>query len=74
MIIANVGYCSVGSHIRTRSCCKSMPISCWQHCIEEVKLEITNENCKEVSDIKRFSSEGAAGIYEKIDGLCGFGG
>ncbi|KAK3219575.1 hypothetical protein Dsin_013545 [Dipteronia sinensis] len=48
------------------SCLKSHPISCWQHCIEEVKLEIRNSDR---IDIKGCSLDGAE-FLEKIDGLC----
>ncbi|TXG69213.1 hypothetical protein EZV62_004148 [Acer yangbiense] len=48
------------------SCFKSHPISCRQHCIEEVKLEIRNSDR---IDIKGCSLDGAE-FLEKIDGLC----
>ncbi|KAK0596844.1 hypothetical protein LWI29_019576 [Acer saccharum] len=48
------------------SCFKSHPISCWQHCIEKVKLEIRNSDR---IDIKGCSLDGAE-FLEKIDGLC----
>ncbi|TXG70484.1 hypothetical protein EZV62_005419 [Acer yangbiense] len=43
----------------TISCCKSLPVSCWQHCIEKVNVEK-----KETHDLK------GANIFEKIDLLC----
>ncbi|TXG68693.1 hypothetical protein EZV62_003628 [Acer yangbiense] len=48
------------------SCFKSHPISCWQHCIKEVKLEIRNYDR---IDIKGCSLKGVE-FLEKIDGLC----
>ncbi|KAL5757651.1 hypothetical protein ACOSP7_020262 [Xanthoceras sorbifolium] len=47
-------------------CFKSLPISCWQHCIEEVKLEIFNSDS---IDEKMCSLRGAE-FLEKVDGLC----
>ena len=47
------------------SCCKFRP-SCWQHCIEEVKIETIDE---EGNIMKRLSLEGVE-FLEKIDGLC----
>ncbi|KAL5753401.1 hypothetical protein ACOSQ2_023908 [Xanthoceras sorbifolium] len=54
------------------SCCKSLPVSCWQHCIREIKVEITDENEEGTNKIKRYTLEGSD-IYEKIDGLCRLG-
>ncbi|TXG68694.1 hypothetical protein EZV62_003629 [Acer yangbiense] len=48
------------------SCGKSLPISCWLYCIEEVKLEFNG--CKGNST-KVYSLEGGE-FLEKIDGLC----
>ncbi|KAL5767472.1 hypothetical protein ACOSQ2_014255 [Xanthoceras sorbifolium] len=52
------------------SCCKSLPVSCWQHCIEKVKLVITNENSREVNNTKRYFLKGT-NMFEKINELCG---
>ncbi|KAL5757640.1 hypothetical protein ACOSP7_020251 [Xanthoceras sorbifolium] len=46
------------------SCCKCIPLSCWEHCIEEIEFEI-----RHVNDIKTYILSGAD-IMEKIDALC----
>ncbi|KAI9161042.1 hypothetical protein LWI28_013904 [Acer negundo] len=46
----------------TISCCKSLPVSCWQHCIEKVNVEK-----KESHDLK------GAAIFETIDLLYSVG-
>ncbi|KAL5767471.1 hypothetical protein ACOSP7_014076 [Xanthoceras sorbifolium] len=51
------------------SCCYSSPILCWQHCIEEVNLEISSENCEKGKNIKMYTLKGAD-ILKKIDTLC----
>ncbi|KAK2654516.1 hypothetical protein Ddye_014372 [Dipteronia dyeriana] len=48
------------------SCGKSLPISCWRYCIEEVKLEF---NGYKGNSRKVYSLEGRE-FLEKIDGLC----
>ncbi|KAK2634112.1 hypothetical protein Ddye_028904 [Dipteronia dyeriana] len=48
----------------TASCCKSLPIKCWNHCMEAVNVEFN-----EVSNIIRYSLSGAR-IWEKIVALC----
>ncbi|KAK3232054.1 hypothetical protein Dsin_003935 [Dipteronia sinensis] len=49
---------------RTASCCKSLPVSCWHHCMEEVKVEF-----KEERNFTIFTFNGAD-IWEKIVTLC----
>ncbi|KAK2654061.1 hypothetical protein Ddye_013917 [Dipteronia dyeriana] len=49
------------------SCGESLPISCWQYCIEKVKLEF---NGYKGNSTKVCSLEGGE-FLEKIDGLCG---
>ncbi|KAK3219228.1 hypothetical protein Dsin_013198 [Dipteronia sinensis] len=50
------------------SCCKSHPILCWQHCIEEVKLEIIIENYQKEKNMQSYTLKGAD-ILEQIDAL-----
>ncbi|KAI9160615.1 hypothetical protein LWI28_010015 [Acer negundo] len=51
------------------SCCKSHPILCWQHCIEEVKLEIIIENYDQrEKNMQSYTFKGAD-ILEQIDAL-----
>ncbi|GAY67868.1 hypothetical protein CUMW_259840 [Citrus unshiu] len=53
----------------TRHCCRSLPLSCWQHCIREVKIEDCREYQSEACiDTQSFSSENGE-IMEKIDDL-----
>ncbi|TXG70485.1 hypothetical protein EZV62_005420 [Acer yangbiense] len=47
----------------TISCCKSLPVACWQHCIEKVNVEK-----KETNDLK------GADTFDTIDLLCGVRG
>ncbi|TXG46760.1 hypothetical protein EZV62_026054 [Acer yangbiense] len=46
------------------SCCKSLPISCWHHCMEAVKVVF-----KEGSNKIKYTLNGA-GIWDKIVALC----
>ncbi|KAI9165256.1 hypothetical protein LWI28_010519 [Acer negundo] len=55
------------------SCCKSLPVTCWQHCIKEIKVEITDENEEGRNKIKRYYYLEGPDMYEKIDDLCSFG-
>ncbi|KAK3220117.1 hypothetical protein Dsin_014087 [Dipteronia sinensis] len=54
----------------TATCCKSFPISCWQHCIEEVKLEITDEYYQGEKNSNSYILKGVD-IRKQIDALCG---
>ncbi|TXG68771.1 hypothetical protein EZV62_003706 [Acer yangbiense] len=56
---------------KTARCCKSLPISCWQHCIKEVTLEVSCGTILNESDRQThsYSLEGAD-ILEKIDACC----
>ncbi|KAK3220112.1 hypothetical protein Dsin_014082 [Dipteronia sinensis] len=54
----------------TATCCKSFPISCWQHCIEEVNLEITDEYYQGKKNSKTYILKGVD-IRKQIDALCG---
>ncbi|KAI9160014.1 hypothetical protein LWI28_004272 [Acer negundo] len=54
----------------TASCCKSLPVSCWQHCIEEVKLEIIDINLSKENQPTLFTVNGE-NILEKIDAILG---
>lgn len=52
----------------TRRCCRSFPLSCWQHCIREVKTENYREYpSKACIDRQSYSSED--GEIVKIDNL-----
>ncbi|KAK3211276.1 hypothetical protein Dsin_015982 [Dipteronia sinensis] len=54
------------------SCCKSLPVSCWRHCIQEIMVEIMDESKQGRNKIiKRYYLEGSD-MYEKIDDLCRF--
>ena len=46
------------------SCCKSLPISCWHHCVEAVNVVF-----KEGSNKIKYTLNGAD-IWEKIVALC----
>ncbi|KAK3220109.1 hypothetical protein Dsin_014079 [Dipteronia sinensis] len=54
----------------TAGCCKSLPISCWQHCIEEVKLEIIDINLPKENQPIVYTANGE-NILEKIDAILG---
>ena len=56
----------------TRRCCRSLPLSCWQHCIREVKIEHCRGYPSEACiDRRSFSSEDGE-IMEKIDDFWRF--
>ncbi|KAK2657671.1 hypothetical protein Ddye_010723 [Dipteronia dyeriana] len=58
------------SYKKPVSCCKFRP-SCWQHCIDEVQIEIFIIDSIDNEDVmERYSLEGAE-FLEKIDGLLG---
>ncbi|KAH9667657.1 F-box/LRR-repeat protein [Citrus sinensis] len=60
-------------------CCKSLPISCWEHCIKEVEIDVNstyfkmNMNTHEIhriSKVERFVFYEGENISEKIDSLA----
>ena len=51
------------------SCCKSLPISCWQRCIEKVEIEINDEFYQGGKTVKRYIFKGAE-FMEQIDAVC----
>ncbi|KAK0590815.1 hypothetical protein LWI29_032024 [Acer saccharum] len=54
---------------KTANCCKSFPISCWQHCIEKVELEINHEYYRRGKNTKMYILKGAD-FMEQIDAVC----
>lgn len=58
-------------------CCQSLPVSCWQHCINEVKVEhtkslsITEDGELQYNVRRYYCFEGGEDIFEKIDDLSG---
>ncbi|KAK2644826.1 hypothetical protein Ddye_020021 [Dipteronia dyeriana] len=54
----------------TASCCNSLPVSCWQHCIKEVKLEIIDINLPKENQPILYTVNGE-NILEKIDAILG---
>ncbi|GAY62627.1 hypothetical protein CUMW_219370 [Citrus unshiu] len=52
----------------TPSCCQSLPLSCWKHCIKEVKIECTEKYPIRQINRESFSSEDGD-IMEKINDL-----
>lgn len=51
----------------TRRCCRSLPLSCWQHCIREVKIEHCRGYPSEACIDRRSVSSEDGEIMEKID-------
>lgn len=49
------------------TCCKAFPVSCWQHCVEMVKVEFTSYTCPKNN--KLYFLDGM-NIWEKIHYLC----
>lgn len=56
-------------------CCQFLPVSCWQHCINEVKVEhtkslsITEDGELQYDVRKYYCFGGGEDIFEKIDDL-----
>lgn len=50
-------------------CCKSRPVSCWQHCIDEVELEIANGSDLQQKVIKTCTLKGGD-VLDKISDAC----
>ncbi|TXG69627.1 hypothetical protein EZV62_004562 [Acer yangbiense] len=50
-------------------CCKSLPVSCWQRCIKEVEIEITNSELQKGNNLKRLTFECEEAIWELFDRL-----
>lgn len=80
MLIRDVAYCHL--HLfqfsykkpfiyeeETHRCCRSLPLSCWQHCIKEVKVEHSRVYPSSACiDRQSYSSEDGE-ILEKLDNL-----
>ncbi|KAI9177234.1 hypothetical protein LWI28_012664 [Acer negundo] len=54
---------------KTASCCKSLPILCWQHCVEKVEIEINDEFYQGGKNAKKYILKGAE-FMEQIDAVC----
>ncbi|KAI9160778.1 hypothetical protein LWI28_011508 [Acer negundo] len=55
----------------TADCCKSLPVSCWRHCVKEVEI-VNARTLKEGEIVKRYLLQ-EGDIYEKIVALKDLG-
>ncbi|KAK2662797.1 hypothetical protein Ddye_001371 [Dipteronia dyeriana] len=53
---------------KTANCCKYFPISCWQHCIEKVELEINHEYYR--GKYTKMYILKSVEFMEQIDAVC----